>query len=241
MTTLLLRLAGPMQSWGTQSRFSIRDVGLEPSKSGVIGLLCAALGRPRSESMADLTHLRMGVRVDEQGSVSVEYQTAGGTHRRDDSYGVVRADGTRGETVTSRRYYLADARFLVGLEGDATLLAHINDALDRPQWQLSLGRKSFVPGEPIRLPDAPNPLQGMRDEPLEEALRAYPWTPRRRERTNRLRLILDAGADDPLASDVRGDVPISFEERTFANRHVRIDWVDVPASGPAGAASAPPP
>ena len=43
MSVLLLRLAGPMQAWGTQSRFTVRDTGLEPSKSGVIGLLCAAL------------------------------------------------------------------------------------------------------------------------------------------------------------------------------------------------------
>ena len=47
MSVLLMRLAGPMQSWGTRSRFSNRDTGLEPSRSGVIGLLCAALGRPR--------------------------------------------------------------------------------------------------------------------------------------------------------------------------------------------------
>jgi len=43
MPTLLLRLAGPMQSWGLSSRFTIRDTSLEPSKSGVLGLLCAAL------------------------------------------------------------------------------------------------------------------------------------------------------------------------------------------------------
>ena len=53
MHTLLLRLAGPMQSWGTQSRFTIRDTGLEPSKSGIIGLLCAALGKPRDETHPD--------------------------------------------------------------------------------------------------------------------------------------------------------------------------------------------
>ena len=57
MKTLLMRLAGPMQSWGTQSQFRERDTGLEPSKSGVIGLLCAALGRPREESVADLAAL----------------------------------------------------------------------------------------------------------------------------------------------------------------------------------------
>ena len=49
MSVLLMRLAGPMQSWGTQSRFGHRDTGTEPSKSGVIGLLCAALGWPRDQ------------------------------------------------------------------------------------------------------------------------------------------------------------------------------------------------
>ena len=44
MSTLLLRLAGPMQSWGTDSKFDVRRTGREPSKSGVIGLVAAALG-----------------------------------------------------------------------------------------------------------------------------------------------------------------------------------------------------
>ena len=41
MSVLLLRLSGPMQSWGVQSRFTVRDTGLEPSKSGVVGLIAA--------------------------------------------------------------------------------------------------------------------------------------------------------------------------------------------------------
>ena len=53
MSVLLLRLAGPMQSWGVESRFTVRDTGLEPSKSGVVGLLCAALGRRRDADIAD--------------------------------------------------------------------------------------------------------------------------------------------------------------------------------------------
>ena len=71
MTTLLLRLEGPMQSWGTQSRFRDRDTGLEPSKSGVIGLLCAALGRLREEPVGDLTGLRFGVRADKPGTLRI--------------------------------------------------------------------------------------------------------------------------------------------------------------------------
>ena len=64
MDTLLIRLIAPMQSWGVQSNYTVRDTGLEPSKSGVIGLLCAALGRPREADVADLTAVRMGVRID---------------------------------------------------------------------------------------------------------------------------------------------------------------------------------
>ena len=80
-STLLLRLAGPMQSWGTRSRFTERDTELEPSKSGVIGLICAALGRTRTESVDDLSQLRMGVRVDFQGTLSRDFHTAGALQR----------------------------------------------------------------------------------------------------------------------------------------------------------------
>ena len=157
MNTLLLRLAGPMQSWGTQSRFTIRDTGYEPSKSGVIGLLCAALGKPRDESHPDnqgkptlsaLTALRMGIRVDREGVLQKDYHTAGGS--RHDDYGVIKASGAKGDTVVSHRYYLADADFLVGLEsGSEELLQQLETALANPHWQLFLGRKSFVPSLPV--------------------------------------------------------------------------------------------
>ena len=108
MATLLLRLQGPMQSWGTTSRFDERDTQLEPSKSGVLGLVCAALGRDRKEPVDDLGSLRMAVRVDREGIPMRDYQTATGVVA---STG--KADANR--TVVSQRYYLADAIFLVGL------------------------------------------------------------------------------------------------------------------------------
>src|SRR5215203_1332100 len=99
MSVLLIRLTGPMQSWGVQSRFGVRDTGLEPSKSGVVGLLCAALGRPRGEPVADLAALERGVRVDREGRLMRDYHTA---------QNVLRADGSgRQDTVVSQRYYLA--------------------------------------------------------------------------------------------------------------------------------------
>lgn len=216
MSVLLLRLAGPMQSWGTQSRFTVRDTGLEPSKSGVVGLLCAALGRRRGEPVADLAALTMGVRVDQEGVMSRDYQTAG-------KGGILKASGQveRKNLVVSTRYYLADARFLVGLEGQTlSLLTQVHEALRDPHWPLYLGRKAFVPGEPAWLAD------GLRNgEELLEALRAYPWLgSNRQDRPEQMRLVVE----DPDGPEVRADQPFSFAERRFAPRRVRTMFVAAP-------------
>ena len=76
MSTLLLRLAAPIQSWGNDSRFEVRRTGKEPTKSGVIGLLAAALGRSRADSLDDLCSLRFGVRVDQEGQLLRDFHTA---------------------------------------------------------------------------------------------------------------------------------------------------------------------
>ena len=221
MNTLLLRLAAPMQSWGTQSRFFTRDTGIEPSKSGVIGLLCAALGWGRETPLEELARLRMGVRVDQPGIMKRDYQTAGGGTLPDGSpYGVRRANDTRGDTVLSDRYYLADADFLVGLEsGDAALLRRLQDALQNPVWQLYLGRKAFVPSVPVHIPG------GIHEgEDLEAALRRYPWprldldVPSPGRHPDQLRLTLES----PAGADVRMDQPMgaSFTTRSFLPRRV---------------------
>nr|WP_290665155.1 type I-E CRISPR-associated protein Cas5/CasD [Ardenticatena sp.] len=211
--TLLLRLMGPMQSWGVSSRFTVRDTGREPSKSGVVGLLAAALGRPRHAPITDLAALRMGVRVDREGRVEVDYHTA---------QDVYKASGGIKATEVSRRYYLADAAFLVGLEGnDLEQLRHLHAALRNPAWPLFLGRKAFVPGAPIWLAD------GLRaGEPLEDALCTYPLLTTRHSGPT-LRLVIE----DPNGPVVRPDQPISFAERRFAPRYVRFTSCPIPADG----------
>jgi CRISPR system Cascade subunit CasD len=235
MSTLLMRLSGPMQSWGTDSRFDLRFTSREPSKSGVLGLVCAALGKPRGErpgdgfpSLAELAGLRMGVRVDRPGSVRVDYQTAGAFRKSEERqrYGIVNAKGELlKHPVTSYRYYLADAAFLVALEGDETLLRRIDAALAAPVWQLYLGRKSYVPSEPVRLLDA-GPDSPWWRMPVEEALagaECYPWLGRDGEPPPpRLRVVLEAepGPD----AELRPDVPLDFAARRFGMRAVRTVW-----------------
>ncbi|MDA8094657.1 MAG: type I-E CRISPR-associated protein Cas5/CasD [Betaproteobacteria bacterium] len=220
MPTLLLRLSGPMQSWGTTSRFDQRDTGKEPSKSGVIGLLAASLGIDReawNEDLQALATLTMGVRHDRSGVLKRDYQTAGcATTDR-----IKRADGTLSEDgVTSQRYYLADAVYLVGLEGtDRGLLERAHAALLNPVWPLALGRKSYVPAEPVWLEG------GVVDAPLRSALRR-PWlgTPRRHE-TAPTQLLVSLESQDGSGA-LRMDQPLSsFAERRFGARYVRSEWV----------------
>lgn len=216
MSTLLLRLAGPMQSWGTTSRFDQRDTGKEPSKSGVIGLLAAALGIDREVWDADLRSLaalRMGVRHDRPGVLKRDYQTA--QH-------IISADRSKThETAVTTRDYLADAVFLVGLEGpDRDLLERAHAALRNPVWPLALGRKSYVPAESIWLMD------GLVDAPLMQVLAARPWlTAPRRGETTPDRLLVSLDSTDGSGA-LRMDQPLSsFAERRFGARHVRSEWI----------------
>ena len=210
MATLLLRLQGPLQSWGTTSRFDERDTQLEPSKSGVVGLLCAALGRDRSEPVNDLAALRMGVRVDHEGVPMRDYQTATGVLIA----GNAKPDHDR--TVVSPRFYLSDATFLVGLEwADEALLQQLHQVLRRPTWPLALGRKSFVPAAPVYLPD------GLVPQPLQAALETYDSAHHPRP-AKRMRLLLEHASHGAI----RLDQPVApFAQRRFGPRFVDTKFV----------------
>lgn len=218
MPTLLLRLAGPMQSWGTTSRFDQRDTGKEPSKSGVIGLIAAALGIYRelwNDDLKALAGLVMGVRHDRPGVLKRDYQTA---------QNVISADRSKiHETAVTTRDYLADAVFLVGLEGaDRSLLERAHAALRNPVWPLALGRKSYVPSEPIWLDN------GIVDAPLVDVFAGWPWiaTPRRSENSPK-ELLVSLESQDGTGA-LRMDQPLSsFAERRFGARYVRSDWVSL--------------
>ena len=119
MATLLLRLAAPLQSWGADSKFEIRKTNREPTKSGVIGLLAAALGlrRDETEALQRLNRLRFGVRVDQEGSLLVDFHTAGNPTPAEVCQ--ARKKGkVSGASYITWRHYLSDAIFLAGLESD---------------------------------------------------------------------------------------------------------------------------
>jgi CRISPR system Cascade subunit CasD len=244
MNTLFLRLEGPLQSWGLRARWGERDTALEPSKSGIIGLLGCALGlgrdNDRLHTLSD--ELRMGVRVDRPGALLRDYHTTGGgsygptdytggPRYHDQPYvgGVLSPEITKGrikvkinvntklpETDVSNRIYLADASFLVALRGTNPTVTALAAALQNPIWPFYLGRKSCPPATPV--------FAGMGEyQNLETALTSQPIPERVRMEAQRtrqplsLRLLLEVG---PGAGVRRNDNIGNLSRRVFLPRFV---------------------
>jgi CRISPR system Cascade subunit CasD len=242
--SLVLRLAGPLQSWGSRSQFNRRDTVGEPTKSGVVGLLAAAGGRRRTDSIEDLLGLRIGVRTDQPGSMLRDYHTVSDYRGRRMLSAAVTA-ATRQKptspaktTHVTERYYLQDAVFVAAVGGPTALLDSLAAAVLSPAFPLALGRRACVPGQPILLTD-PRHVDGDQlrtwpGDPL-AVLQSLPWQGSvhalRRSRAA-LPPVIDVPItiDDPDGDDSRPDVPVTFDpkSRAFTSRRVRHAWAHLP-------------
>lgn len=218
VSVLLLRLEGPLQAWSSQGKLGVRDTEREPTKSGVLGLIGAAMGMARDDDaqLAELAALRMAVRVDRAGTLLHDYHTAGGGTFRGKAYTVFDTKAC----VPTHRYYLQNASFVVAVEGYTTTLARAADALRSPRFPLFLGRKSCPPSVPVLIGIVESDMRlGLTVTPLADQPDAAPY-----------RIVLEADGGE---GDVRDDVPLSFaaEERRYGRRYVITDWIaDAPAA-----------
>jgi CRISPR system Cascade subunit CasD len=231
-SALTLLLAGPLQAWGESSRHMTRSTLAHPSKSGVTGLLAAALGMGRGdERIRELAALRFGVRIDQPGQLLTDYHTVSGASQSPldpEKQRLPTADGGTLQPAKSikvtYRHYLADARFVAALQGDPDLLTGAWDALARPRYPLYLGRRSCPPANRIR-------LRLWHAATIEEALALTPWaaaehvTRRYNEPEIDLRVIID----DPSGGETFHDFPLpsspfrlAFAARTARHTAVRI-------------------
>jgi CRISPR system Cascade subunit CasD len=154
---LALVLDGPLQSWGFASRFQRRTTGLHPTKSSVVGLICAAMGlakgsREEEVTLPALAELRM-ISVAVPRSRANRHAAELPVRRLEDFHTVLdtrRADGPMNkDAVITHRQYLLDARFGIILHGDRALLERAAAALQDPAWGVWLGRKSCIPAAPV--------------------------------------------------------------------------------------------
>ena len=212
MKTILLKFAGPMQSWGTDSHFETRHTDLYPAKSAVIGMIGAALGIRRDDkSIGDFDSLKFAVRVDQEGSLLKDYHSA----RK------YKAGGDFDRTYVTERYYLEDAVFVVAISHeDDNFIEKIYEALKRPYFQMFLGRRS--------IPVLADFILGNFDGDIRDALEKCEWQAKdyykKRYNTNQksLDVYCDKGVFDNADREIlRQDKVISFsnKNRQFSFRY----------------------
>ncbi|MGP3944985.1 type I-E CRISPR-associated protein Cas5/CasD [Streptomyces sp. 6N106] len=245
---LLLRLAGPLQAWGSRSAFNRRETNAEPTKSGVIGLLAAAAGRAREEPLDELLPLRLGIRVDQPGTLLRDYHTVSDYRGRAlpqagvSAKGLQRPTSPPKHTHVTTRYYLQDAVFLAAVGGSRELMKTLDHAVRAPAFPLALGRRSCPPTQPVSL--------GLREGSLEDVLGDEPWQASRRAREQYAaqcgrerdldcplypaRIDRSVTIEDPEGDDVLHDSPVSFDPyaRSFTSRRVRHGWLSIPTGFP---------
>lgn len=242
--TLFLRLEGPLQAWGDTSKFVIRRTMDAPTKSGTLGLLCCAMGLSRKaarERLPELNSLAMGVRIDRPGMRWWDYHTVGAGIGMTTAGGGLKT-GAQGTLIT-RREYLADASFLVALQGDAKLIHEIAAVIASPKWPVFLGRKSCPPSVPVLVkPSVGEPWANPAGyDSLNAALGAIPWRPRYEAEATPHNGTVEAlvewqrASEDDVAPDdavVWYDVPVCFDPPVHEPRFVLRDEMSVTIGSP---------
>lgn len=202
MKTILLKFAGPLQSWGTRSHFETRHTDLYPSKSAVIGIIAASMGYRRYDDakIQALSELNFAVRIDQKGQLLRDYHTAV----------KYKVSGVPERTYVTNRYYIEDAVFVaaVGHDDDA-FVEEIAECLLNPYFQPFMGRRS--------LPLIATFFLGIHNTDVITALRNCPWQARKDYQKSHLNsLVVYADADyesECIQSGIRKDHVISFSQK----------------------------
>ncbi len=223
MRYLVLYLAGPLQAWGADSRFDLRETLPYPTKSGIFGMLLAASGDsgPQTELLEQMAdQVAMTVYCFKNCGRLHDFHMVGNGYDEKDPWENLnipkKSDGKKavgGGAKLTHRYYLQDAAFCVILQMPDTLADKFSTALQRPVFDLYLGRKCCIPAAMI--------FQGnMQSE--EDALAKV----RSLAELNELKVtmrVLELSAKEPGCL-LLNDVPVEFgTHRRYRDRWVKIE------------------
>jgi CRISPR system Cascade subunit CasD len=214
MTTILLKLAGPLQSYGINSHFETRQTGRYPSKSAVIGMIASSLGyrRGQDDNIRELNQLDFAVRIDQPGELLRDFHTA---H-------TIKKDGSSDRTYVTNRYYLQDSVFVVAISGDELRIQEISKALQAPYFQPFMGRRSL----PLASDFFIGKVAGAPIEALEQLeWQAAEWYQKKNREITQVDIYADADLLDRGENLMPRDRVISFsqQKRQHAFRPVKHD------------------
>ncbi len=236
---LLLWFEAPLQSWGSDSKFGRRDTLSFPTRSGVLGLVCSAMGAGgeqrallaefatlgqtaisfvRSKQTAD------GMRKLECEPLLRDFQMVGSGYDLKDPWQALlepyMSNGKRrtsdgGGAKMTYRYYLQDAAFAVMFEVPAYKAETIAQALENPTWDVYLGRKTCVPTDFI--------YRGIFDTEI-AAIEQAVSIASQKNRIEDFRVLHGALAENEGAEVFTiNDVPVQFgEDKRYRDRQVSL-------------------
>ena len=155
---MLLWLEGNLQSWGADSKFNRRSTMPFPTRSGILGLVCCALGSggEQKELLAIFAPLKQlvisyGNAKTPKTQLRDFHMVCSGYDEKDpwETLHIPKtSEGKKavgGGTKLTHRYYLQDAKFAVVMEIPADMSAELEKAMQHPVWDLYLGRKNCPP------------------------------------------------------------------------------------------------
>ncbi|MFF2818212.1 type I-E CRISPR-associated protein Cas5/CasD [Kitasatospora cineracea] len=174
MTGFLLHCSGPLQSWGGPQYRNVYPTYRHPTRSALVGLIAAALGRELDADNSDLARLCFTIRIDRPGQIETDFHTIGGGYPPDLTPPLAKGGHrSKGGTIVTYRDYLADAAFTVAATGDRAVLDRASRALERPFYPPYLGRRSCPPDVPlVPWTTTADPVQELQRFPLHRPPRA---------------------------------------------------------------------
>lgn len=228
---LLLWLEAPLQSWGHDSRFGRRDTLNFPTSSGIMGLICSALGATgeQRELLAEFAPMPQTVLAfirqnKPKGQTPVrepllrDFHMVGSAYDSTDKWQFLMVPKTSegkkavgGGTKLTHRYYLQDMAFAVALQVPPAWRKPLEEHLPCPVWDLSLGRKCCVPTEFVYQRFHPN---------LDEAINAALKMAGEKGLVEDFRVLSGEHQGEVLTLN---DVPVQFGKRKiYKDRQVTV-------------------
>lgn len=236
---LLLWLEAPLQSWGFDSKFGRRDTLAFPTKSGVLGLVCSALGAggeqrallaefaPLGQTVVSFVRSKQtadGVIKQDREPLLRDFHMVGAGYDLNDPWQALlepyKSDGKPrksdgGGNKMTYRFYLQDAAFAVVLEVPVDKAEAIALALKNPAWDIYLGRKNCVPTDFIYRGTFDNEAVAL------EKAHSIGWQKNRIEDFRVLHGTFGEGEADEVFTI--NDVPLQFgEDKRYGDRQVSL-------------------
>lgn len=228
MKYLALWFEAPLQSWGVDSKFSLRTTFSFPTKSGIAGIILASLGRGGEEvdflkrfgSFEEIAISYCYKEKKDFASQTTDFQVIGNGYDKKDLWQKNMipkkrdgSDAVGGGSKLVYKHYIQDGFFGVVQEVDEDICLEIKNGLINPIWPIFLGRRCCVPTYPI--------FQGKFDT-KEDALDKLIEIATSKELIEKERLV-EGSAEEADDTFFIQDVPVKFgKHKEYRDREVSI-------------------